>query len=125
VPDYTQDGPAELPGRLTLIPGNTFRYDFLVEDYDEDTQVSTPFDLTGATGAAAIVVEAGGRVIAEPTVTISSPTTGLGYIRLAPADTTPIVPGVELRLGVQLTFASGDVSDIFEIAVHVRRGLVP
>jgi len=121
---YHQSGPAMLPDGEVVIVGNTWRLDLVLEDFDAATQVSTPFDLTGVTGVAKIREEPSGRVIATPTVGLTVAASGTWYVTLPATQTAALTPEVDLLLGVRLTWTTGEVYDVLEGRISVRRGLV-
>lgn len=124
MPAYTQDEPYKVAIPLPIVIGNTWRLDLTLEDYDDATQIATPFDLTGVTGVAKIREQPSGRVVATPTVALTSATDGELSVTLDAATTALLVPEHELLMGVRLTWPTGEVYDIIEARVPIRRGLV-
>ncbi len=120
---YTQDEPTELPPS-TIIIGDTWRLDLVLEDFDEDTRTATPFDLTGVTGVAKVVTEPGGAVIATPTVTIDDAAAGEFSLEIDAATTAVLDPDSELRFGVRLTWLTGEVYTVARGPVVMQRGEV-
>lgn len=123
MPDYSQKRPTQLPPD-ELIIGNTWRLDFRLVSRDDTTGALTPFDLTGVVGTAAIRLEAGGRVLATPTVTLTDAEDGWVAAEVAAADTEDLAPG-EAFVGVQLVWPDGGPEyDVVEGRITVRRGFV-
>ncbi len=101
-----------------LIIGDTYTVQASLEDED-----GTPYDITSATGVAAIVTQLGGAVLATPTVTITDGAAGEFKWVVAAATTAALEQGTGI-LAVRLTFADTTVATVVEGTVKIRPSAV-